>query len=95
MAMLQALQESQVRNSTELALQTKNIETSLAKVDEKIESVAETHNRPHRPNRSAIRAQKMQRPRLATKKKNHVSSLEPKESKRVPAVRMRMLRSKT
>jgi hypothetical protein len=93
MAMLQALQESQVRNSTELTLQTKNLEAALDKVDERIASVAEANNSPRRPNRSFVRAQKMQRPRLATKKMHHVSLLE-KESKRVPAVRKRMLRSK-
>ena len=94
MAILQTLQESQVRNSTEMAQHAKDLESSLAKVEEKITSATEIESDNLRINRAVVRAQKMQRPRLQNKKMLQTLSDVQKKSKRVPTVRKRMLRSK-
>ncbi len=93
MAILQTLQESQVRSSTQMSMHAANLEKAVAQIDEKINAPA-SEGENFRINRAVLRAQKMLRPRAAYKKKPQALSNEQKKSKRVPVVRTRRLRSK-
>ncbi len=93
MAILQSLQEAQVRNSTQMSLHAASIEKAVAQIDEKI-SAPPLEREQIGINRAVLRAQKMQRPRTAHKRNPQSVASERKKSKRVPVVRTRRLRSK-
>jgi len=93
MAILQTLQETQVRSSTEIAQFSNAVESSLLKVEEKIDLSA-TKDENLRLNRAVLRTKKMQRPRLQSKIFHQVHTDEPNKTTRVSPVRTRMLRSK-
>jgi hypothetical protein len=95
MAILQTLQEFQVRNATEMAHHARELTSSLKKVEEQITVATDDGPVNLRINRAVVRAQKMQRPRLQQKKMQQIVSDDQQNSKRVSSVRKRMLRSKS
>ena len=95
MAILQTLQEFQVRNATEMAQHARELTSSLKKVEEQITVATDDGPANLRINRAVVRAQKMQRPRLQQKKMQQIVSDDQQNSKRVSSVRKRMLRSKS
>jgi len=94
MAILQTLQESKVRSSTEMAQIANDLGCALSQVEEKILAASKVQKENLRPNRSVLRTQKMLHPRSQYKKHNQLFLDDNNKSKPIPAVRRRMLRSK-